>query len=202
MKKVVLSLILFMTMALTVNAQFGARAGVNLANLSFSEGDDSESFDNSLGFHVGLTYEAMVSEKLSFRPGLLYSVKGAKQSFDFLGETIETKIKINYIEIPLDFSYAAGALDINAGPYIGYGLSAKATSEAGGVKESEDIEFENGGLKRIDFGINLGLAYNFNTALSLGAQYGLGLSNIADPVDGDETTTKNKVIGIFLGYNF
>lgn len=195
MKKIIVTFSFFLFIAFNANAQFGVRAGVNLANVSVSDGDESLEYSNLLGFQAGVTYDYAINENLSFNPGLLFSMKGAKFNLDFGGTTFESKTKLNYIEVPLDFSYAAGAVNINAGPYVALLMSANVDAEG----ESMDIKDD---VKGVDFGLNFGLSYDVNEMISVGAQYGLGLSNIDDSGEGSEVTIKNKVISFYAGYAF
>ncbi len=198
MKKLTISLfsaLMFMALSYTANAQFGARAGINLANISIeSEGVTIEG-DNKFAFHAGLTYEHMLSENLYLRPGALFSIKGYEFEIEFLGETIDAGVTTTNIEIPIDFVYklAAGSnkVGLHAGPYLGMLMGAE-DGEGTDVKE---------GFKSLDFGLNIGATFELNK-ISLGINYGLGLANIAETEDGDDTTATNRVLAFFVGYAF
>lgn len=183
-----------------LQAQFGARLGVNLANNKVSVLGVSASGSNLIGIHAGVTYTHPINETISLRPGLLYSMKGTKATDDSGGTDVESKQRINYLEIPIDVVYDAGSLNLFAGPYLGYGLNASVSQG----DESMDVDFDEGGFKRLDFGLNLGIAYEVNEQISIGAQYGLGLANLDDTEDTflGEITVKNKVIAFFAGYAF
>ncbi len=186
MKKLLSLIFAFVAFATISNAQIAIKAGLNLANVSVSSDGESFEPDSKIGFHLGATYTAMINENISFRPGVLFSTKGYK--ITFLDQDFNTNL--SYIDIPLDFVYKTGALDIHAGPYLGLLMSAKA--------EDEDIK---DGLESLDYGLNFGLSYNINTNIGIGVNYGLGLANIGKEVDGDDSTTKNKVIGISVIYS-
>jgi hypothetical protein len=87
---------------------------------------------------------------------------------------------------------------VEAGPQIGFLLSAKS--------RGEDI----GDLyKSSDFGLNLGLGYNFTEDLSIALRYTIGLSDIADvPDDYDDypdfynASFKNSNFALSLAYKF
>ena len=185
MKKLLTLLFAFIAFATISTAQIGFKAGLNLANISVSSEDGSFEPSNAIAFHFGATYSVMINENMSFRPGALFSGKGYKLSF--LDEDFNTSL--GYIEIPLDFVYKTGALDIHAGPYLGLLMSAKSGEED--VKD---------GLEGLDYGLNFGLSYNINTNIGVGVNYGLGLANIVkDSAEGE--SIKNKVIGISLLYS-
>ena len=76
MKKLCLAVIavLSLTYSQAQEVQFGAKAGVNFANLT---GDDVDNSDMRTSFHLGVVAEIKINEKFSVQPELLYSSKGA-----------------------------------------------------------------------------------------------------------------------------
>lgn len=100
--------------------------------------------------------------------------------------------------------YATEALYIEAGPQVGFLMSAKedwsASATFGGETLSESGEDDvKDAFKSIDFGFNLGAGYNITENLSLGLRYNLGLSNIADS---DDVKIKNGVFQFAVAYKF
>ena len=179
--------------------QFGIRAGVNLANFSADDYDGS----SKLGFNLGLFYQIEAGDMLMIQPELNFMQHGTKLDFDFLGETIESTTSLNYIQVPVMLKAVFGdksatSFFVEAGPYIAYGLSASAKACFSGECETEDINWEDDGLKRMDFGIQAGAGVNINSNLSLNVRYILGLANIND----GEETVKNTGINIAIGYKF
>ncbi|MFT6337674.1 MAG: hypothetical protein ACI86M_003561 [Saprospiraceae bacterium] len=186
MKKILIVTFSFFAFISVSNAQFGIRAGVNLANQSIEAQGLSIGLSNQIGFQLGVNYDKMINENLSFRPGLLFTMKGAK--FSFLGVDSGV-LKFNYLEVPLDFVYHAGSIDIHAGPYVGFLLTAKA--------DGEDVKDDS---ETLDYGLNFGGSYNITSKIGVGVNYGLGLANIAKTEDGDDSTIKNKVLSFFVNY--
>lgn len=168
------------------NAQLGVRAGVNLANQSIESQGLSIGLSNQIGFQAGITYDKMFNESLSFRPGLMFSSKGAKFSIAGFDDQIN---KFNYLEVPLDFVYHAGRVGIHAGPYVGFLMSA--TSDGESVKEDTES---------LDYGLNIGGSFNVNSKIGIGVNYGIGIANVAKTEDGDDTEVKNKVLSFFVSY--
>ncbi|MCL9806142.1 PorT family protein [Flavobacterium amniphilum] len=172
----------------TANAQgmkFGAKAGLNMADWY---GDDAEGADSRTSFHVGGFAEFKVSDKFAVQPELLYSSQGAK------GEG--AKINTDYINLPVMAKfYATDKLSIEAGPQIGFLMSAKLKPESGGG--SQDVKDQ---LKSTDFGVNFGLGYNFTDNISGNLRYNLGLSEVPDSADVSDV--KNGVFSLSLGYSF
>ena len=175
------------------NINFGAKAGVNFATIT---GDMVESFDSRTAFHVGFVAEIVISETFSFQPELLYSAQGAKESGDGWEETL----KLDYFNLPLMAKfYVAEGFSLEAGPQIGFLLSAKYDWEEDGESGSEDIKDD---VKGIDFGLNLGVGYKTESGLNFGARYNLGLSDINDMDDDGDFSIKNSVIQAYVGFFF
>lgn len=210
MKKVVLTIAAIFAFGFA-NAQetkFGAKAGLNLANLT----GDVQDASMKVGFHVGGFVEIKVSDKFSVQPELLFSTQGAKEKYSEsqtgYSYTEESKLNLSYLNVPIMAKYyVADKFSIEAGPQIGFLMSAKSdysfTQVAGGVTTSgsETVDVKDS-IESIDFGVNFGLGYDFTDNFSGGARYNLGLSNVAKTESGDDTKVQNNVISISVGYKF
>ncbi len=178
-----------------VNAQdvnFGAKAGVNFASIT---GDETDDLDMRTSLHVGFVAEMVISETFSFQPELLYSAQGAIDK----GDGWKYTVKIDYLNVPLMAKYyVAEGFSLEAGPQIGFLLSAEVDWEEDGESGTDDLEDE---VKGIDFGVNLGFGYKLESGLNFGARYNLGLSD-ADDSDGDSFSFKNSVIQAYVGFFF
>lgn len=185
MKKLLLTAAAIFTFGFA-NAQetkFGVKAGLNLADWS---GDEADGIDSRVSFHVGGFAEIKVSDKFAVQPELLYSSQGGKAD----GGTYN----VDYINIPIMAKfYVAEKFSIEAGPQVGFLMSAKAKPDSG---DDQDIKDE---LKSTDFGVNLGLGYNITENISAGLRYNLGLSQV---VDADNVDIKNNVFSLSVGYKF
>ena len=168
------------------NAQetkFGVKAGLNMADWS---GEDADGIDSRVSFHVGGFAEIKLADKFALQPELLYSSQGGKAD----GGTYN----VDYINIPVMAKfYVIEKLSIEAGPQVGFLVSAKAKPDSG-----DDIDIKDE-LKSTDFGINAGASYNFTENLSAGLRYNLGLSQV---VDADGADIKNNVFSLSVGYKF
>ena len=163
----------------------GAKAGVNFASLN----GDFENGKARTSFHFGAVVPITLNEKFTIQPELLYSSQGADSSVDD-----DEVLKLNYINIPLILKYyVIDRLSLEAGPQIGFLTSAKAEFDG----ESEDIKDIT---KSIDFGLNIGAAYELDNGINFGLRYFFG-SNINDiPDDSDKIT--NGVFQLSIGYLF
>lgn len=178
---------------------FGAKLGLNLANMS----GDVE--DNSMrtSMHIGAYYNYMVSDKFAIQPELVYSGQGYKSTFETPGGDVDVTWKVDYLNIPIMAKYyLMEALHLHAGPQIGINIGAKSTVEFDGESETEDIEDISG----IDFALGFGAGYELPMGLNFNIRYNLGLTNAysgdGKNADGDDYSIKHGVIQISAGWQF
>ena len=186
MKKILLLAVVTVLGFTNVTAQkikFGAKGGLNFANVY---GDNSSKSETVTAFNFGLMSEIPISQKFSFQPEIMFSGQG----YSFEGGD-GNLVALNYLNVPLMGKYyVVKGLSLEAGPQLGFLLSAK--NESTNVKDS---------FKSFDFGVNFGLGYKLNNGLNFGARYNLGLTNIND----SEITSdkyRNGVIQVSIGYFF
>ena len=207
MKKVLLTVAAVMAFGL-MNAQevkYGAKAGLNMSNF----GGDAENTDMKIGFQIGGFAEIKISDKFAVQPELLFSTQGAKSEYSEsepgYSYSEESTVKLNYLNIPIMAKYyATEKFYVEAGPQIGFLMSAKedfdysetfmGTTDSGST--SEDIK---DGLNSTDFGLGLGLGYNFTENVGAGLRYTAGLSDIYKDSDGK---VNNSNIAISVAYTF
>lgn len=227
MKKLLLSgaAILFATGAFAQttmtgsDARIGIKAGVNLSKYS-GTGSFDQDYKNNVGYNFTVFGDFGVGNNFFIQPGISLQNKGTKiETTGIVGGNNVTgtfKQDVMAIEVPVNAVFRiptgdAGALQVSAGPYVGFNISGKNKYSGGfenaGVSfEDRDIEFgskADDDLSSIDFGANFGLAYRINNGVTLGANYGLGLSNLV-PKDGrsNDDKLKNRVLGFSIGYSF
>lgn len=175
--------------------KFGVKAGLNLANLTNLEDSSMKT-----GFHAGGFVEIKLNDKFAVQPELLYSTQGAKvkytETYSGQSTTYKEKVKTGYLNIPIMAKYfVSDKFSLEAGPQIGFLMSAK--DEIG--NETENIKKQ---LKSTDFGLNIGLGYDFTESISANVRYNLGLSEVQkEKLEGDESI-KNSVFQLSLGYKF
>lgn len=158
-------------LALTATAQhvnIGIKAGLNIYTIN---NDNNAEYDPKAGLNVGLIGHIHLAKQLAFQPEIVYSGQGAK----FTTAGVETKINLDYINIPLLLQYMFdNGFRIQAGPQIGFLVNAKSKTggNSTGIKNN---------LKKIDFGLGAGVGYvHPPTGFGVDARYNLGLSNIND----------------------
>ncbi|WP_231464143.1 MULTISPECIES: porin family protein [unclassified Pedobacter] len=209
------------------DARFGIKAGVNLARFHASDFTGSEDYNNTMKDNVGFNVTAFadfgVGNNFFIQPGVSLQNKGAKfqetRTAAGVTNTTTNKTSLMAIEVPINAVFRiptgdAGAVQISAGPYVGFNISGKNKFEtvttggnaAGTISNENDLKFGSTTDKNYsstEFGANLGLAYRTNSGFLVGANYGLGLSNLIpkDSRSGDGKLT-NRVLGFSVGYSF
>jgi hypothetical protein len=173
--------------ALTVNAQFGLKGGLNIANLG-GEDVDEEGKKAFLCFYAGFFYNFGCGENFSVQPELVYSNQGAR--YDDMG--YKSKIVLGYINLtPLCRLNTPSGFFVGAGPQLGFLLSAKVKIED---FDDEDIKDE---LKGIDIGAALAAGYEMPNGFGFYARYNHGFTTLAD--EGSDKVF-NRVLQVGLRY--
>ena len=186
MKKVFFVLSFLMVAAFGASAQethFGLKAGLNLASVNISPGDD---YDSKAGLHLGGLAHIHLSRHFALQPEVVYSMQGGKREND-------VKLKLNYINVPLLAQYMVdNGFRLQTGPQLGILLSAKT--------EADDVEVDRkDNFSTIDFSWAFGMGYLFPSGFGLDARYNLGINDVWDP---GTAKMKNSVFQVGLFYQF
>ncbi len=204
MKKFLFLMVVLMGITISSNAQtkFGVKAALNISNFS---GDDFDDLDSRTAPAFGVFAQIGINDKLTFQPELLYSMQGAKSSYSESGYESEDKIKVDYLQIPLLMKYyVIEGLSINAGPQIGFLLSAKDDWEYNYGGESEEGEEDiKDYFKSMDLALALGLGYELESGLGFDFRYNLGLSNVVEEDEmGMDAEGTSSVIQFAVSFTF
>ncbi len=189
---------------------FGIRAGVNFQNINGKNANDKNLENNiATGFHAGVNAEVPLGTGFYLQPGVLYSQKGTELEND-------NQVKLNYIEVPVNFVYkpilGTGRMLLGFGPYVGFGLGGKVKTG----ETEKDVSFEKtansstpsltyGVYKGMDAGANFLAGYELARNLSFQVNAQLGLVNINPEFQGannDESRWRNTGFGVSVGYRF
>ena len=196
MKKLFFAVILTAITMTSMNAQkFGAKLGLNIATLS----GDVTNTKMKMGANIGAVAEFEITEQFTFQPELVFSMQGTKydngDSIEGLGGLDDPRLKLTYINVPLMAKYyVTESLSLQAGPQVGFLMSANSAGFAGG----DDVDVKDN-MNSFDYGVNFGAGYMMDFGLFIDARYNLGLANTADS---DDYTVKNNVISVSVGYFF
>ena len=179
---------------------FGARVGVNFANLSFDPDEEAIDTSTRTAIVAGAFVVIPINPRFAFQPEVLYSEQGAKGT-DELGT--EGTFKFNYVNIPLlaniGLSDGPNRVSLLVGPQIGFRTSAKLKVEDEELDFEEEIDLDED-TESTDFGLVAGIAANIRNFV-IDARYTHGFSNInAD--DDDDQKIKHRVFTISVGISF
>ncbi len=173
MNKSLLFLVLFLLSLNLAQAQrsgdveMGFHAGLNLANVSTSDGQSNTK--SRISFNVAATGEYYFSESWGIKAKLIYDNKGWADGFieDENFNTYSADFRLNYITLPVMASWHFGSRKnwyLHFGPYAGFLISASDSELNRDLKEA----FES-----TDFGVALGIGYKFevNRSTTLFVEY-------------------------------
>jgi hypothetical protein len=216
---------IFLTITLQAQIGFGILGGVNFQNINGKDNNGNKLQNGLLtGFHAGVNVNIPVAPDFYFQPGLLFSVKGAKNDF-FSPPTkasgdLVTTTKLSYIEMPLNLLYrpqlGEGYIFLGFGPYIAFGIGGKENSEFGSISYKRDVKFKNtvtnladllgnAYYRPLDAGANIFFGYELSMGvfLQLNAQLGLLKINPEYSWAADSKASyKNTGYGLSIGYRF
>jgi hypothetical protein len=197
---------------------FGLKGGVNFQNLNGKDyKGDKLTNDMLIGYHAGVDVQIPIAPQFYFQPGLLYSMKGAKNTYTVTGTSYTSTTKISYIELPLNLVYKAllgkGYFMLGFGPYVGYGFGGKVLTEGGSTTSDHKIKFQNvvettddptiPYYKALDVGGNIFAGYELASGLFFQFNTQLGMVKINPEykiLPDDKSSVKNTGFGLSLGY--
>jgi len=159
-QKLYLLLILLSSSAISWSqqARFGFTGGLSIASWTAKTSGVSINTQSTTGFTGGVVVFAPINTNITIQTGLNFVQKGAKTSD--MGD--EELVKLNYIELPVNFLYTHQGFFGGVGPTIAMGLSGTDKTTSQGVTEKTDIHFGSGtddDVKRLDIGANITAGY-------------------------------------------
>ncbi len=180
-------------------ARFGIKAGINGANLY----DDARADDKKsrIGYTAGIFGQFPIAKgKLSMRPELLFSAKGA--TFDFSSGS-RPEVKLSYVELPVSLQWHIfGFLNVHAGMY-----GALLANSEGKIRDANgnvlNIDLRKNDYSNVDYGYQFGAGLDLgNLGIHLRVQR--GLKEVADKgsVQDYLGNLKNASWALTLGYAF
>lgn len=192
MKKVFLVVCLAM-FSIASFAQIGGwnvKSGLNISTITKEANSDAK-----VGFKIGGGMEYAFCESFAVQPSIFLSTKGAKLQ----DAVYDVTMNAVYLEMPILAVYKMNLSErakllINAGPYFANGIGGKITS-ADSDKELDTFG-ENGQIRRLDIGAQVGLGAEFGHIL-VGFDAQFGLVKFSDKFD-----SKNQNFSFVVGYKF
>jgi len=228
MKRIASVILPLFFILLTANAQKATailKGGVNLANVTITEGGRIDDAKTLTSFQVGIIGDINLADFIALQPGLLVTGKGSKTQSGDPSDLNYFKATTNpiYIEIPLNLVFKAPLgsdtkFFAGAGPYLAVGIAGKNKTEGkifGAAFASEkNIEWSDddpttldndegagfGIMKRFDYGLN-GTAGIETKNIVLSANYGLGLAKLQSGSNSSEDEkNKHRVLSFTIGF--
>lgn len=194
---------LFLGVALAVSSftfaqQFGAKAGVNVSNIS---SDNNLDTNTKTGFYAGLVMNAPIAESFSIQPEVLYNSVGAKYDYGNIGSSTLT---LDYITVPVMFQYnLVPEFYLEAGPEFGFLVSAKQKIESGDFSGVGTLDKDN--FNAFNFGLGLGAGFNITNNIGINARYVAGFTDATDENNeqfGRDANNKNNVFQAGMTFKF
>jgi hypothetical protein len=194
MKKALLSAFLMTGLASAAQAQsnvsLGLKAGGTLSDFS---GEQASAYKSIVGFHAGAFANIGFTRMFAFQPEIMYSRKGAKL------QNPDITTHLDYVDVPLVFHVNADGLFFEAGPQVGFLVSAK--NKAGNVSTDVKPTFNT-----VDAGYVFGLGYQRKTGLGVGLRYNGGFTNVVKSYTVGSATIqdniRNSAFQLYLTYSF
>jgi hypothetical protein len=187
----------------SLSPKFGIKGGLNLTNMYVKDISDE---NMKVGWNAGFFAKLPVTRGFSIQPELLYTSKGAKETYDnFIEGRGEYRFNLNYIELPLLAVFnVAKNFNIHVGPYASYlvGANIKDLKDDGTINNITDLDAEN--FNRFDWGVAGGFGIDISN-FTLGARYNYGFREIgkSGSLSGQLTKdSKNSAISLYIGLGF
>lgn len=181
------------------NFTFGAKAGINRANVWDEQGQDFRA-DAKTGFAAGVFLGLPLGAVVGFQPELMFSQKGFEGTGTLLGTGYSLKRTSTFLDVPLLLQIKPiGALTILAGPQYSYLIRQKDVYTLGSNSTEQLQEFNNDNVRKNILGFVVGADINIDHLVLSGR---LAWDIINNNGDGTTTTPryKNELLQITIGY--
>lgn len=215
MKKLILIGFIFCSSCIAAFSQFrvGGETGLNISSMGAGDKTAYESLSSLLGLNIGATGEYIINSDITLHGGLIFSQKGMNTNLYKPEEygnftSIKTKVRINYIDIPVlyhDFAQKANGgkvkLIVNVGPVISLAVSGKVDSlkqtKSGSATTSDKLKIGFSGNKYnlLNLGIHIGGGVEVYDMITAEVFYYRSFTKAQN-----EAHTWNSVLGISVGY--
>jgi len=171
------------------HVNIGIKGGVNVYEV---HNDNNNEFNPRIGYNFGLLGHVHAGGHFAIQPEIVYSAQGEKYTVG--AET--TKYNLDYINVPILLQYMFDkGFRIQAGPQVGFLVSAKSENSTGTVDYKDDIE-------SIDFALSMGVSYiHPPSGFGFDARYNLGLRNI-DKNSSVKSTNRGFQVGLFYIFGY
>lgn len=215
-----IALLLFTQASAQVHIKAGPEAGLNFTDIWLKADGNKYKSSMSPGLKIGGVVDFSFSRSISFQPGVFFTQKGATTtlgSYNGAGTyvSLKHKIRINYIEVPLNVLFKLGYsheghFEVGGGPYVSFAAGGKVklkySEPATGITQETTSSLsigdaETDDVKSLDFGLNFTGGYQWKAGVILRGQFGFGIPNIL-PGGNSDNYMRNWGFGVSAGYLF
>lgn len=189
------------SVAQSVKPRFGIKAGANLTSIGkFESGGTDYNSDYIFGFKGGVFADLPFTSSFGLMPQILYSQKGGKVTATVGSNSGEIKVKTDYIDVPVLFAFKPSPeITLTAGPQMSFLLSQATditvnNTTAPTITDTKDF-------RKSIIGGNVGIGYNFNSMVSLNANYMFDFQSMGND-SANQSKARNQGFGLALGYSF
>jgi hypothetical protein len=190
--------------------RIGIKGGLNLSQL-YVDQPNAEDESMKVGYHFGLFSKIAISDFVALQPELLFTNVGSKITYggsnleSFLGiEPGEVRFNLNYVQLPIALAVNVGPLNIHAGPYLAYLVSANVRDLNTSSLNSTDVtELNTDDFNRLDYGVMGGIGFDVQ-GVTIGLRYNYGLREVGSSGFAGNLTdnSKNSVAQLYVGFGF
>jgi Outer membrane protein beta-barrel domain len=219
---IALSLLVFATFSATAQVSLGLRGGIMQNQFDFSNDNLNVQNMKRSGLLGGAFVEFRINEGFALQLEGNYAQKGNTQTFiislpNLYTETIETRTRINYLEIPIlakaGFKLGPARVDLLAGPNFSYALNGQdkvktsrsfLNGEELVTETTNDYDFETD-LEQYDLGGQAGLQLSFGTKkrrVFVDGRYLLGFVDQNNGLTNSDIQVKNQGVALTVGFQF
>ena len=187
--------------AQSVKPRFGITAGANLTSIGkFQSGNVDYNSDYMFGFRGGVFADLPFTSTFGLMPQVLYSQKGGKISETVGGTNGEIKLRTDYIDVPVLFSFKPSPeITLTAGPQMSFLLSQSTDISVNNTASPTITDTKD--FRKSIIGGNVGIGYNFNSMVSLNANYMFDFQPMAND-NVNQSKARNQGFGLAIGYSF
>ena len=172
----------------SAQVQWGASLGLNFSNIGGSDAPSNTKMRP--GIRIGVSTAIPLSDVMTLKTGLIYSVKGLAYDTD-----PSSSQSLNYMEIPMDLYFMLGErFSLYAGPYLAFLTGSSIYIDGDGTSVDTDD------ISGLDLGLNFGASINATDAFSINLGYQTGFISVDD--SGSDLSTTNNALVLGLNYAF
>lgn len=180
-----------LTQFVEAQIRYGAKAGVNISNITLVNGVSKSRTGMNAGVLALIPLDN--NDQFYIQPEILYSNEGeylgGKNGLD------KYKNYLDFIKVPIlakaYLSEAENEVFAELGPYFAFKISEKI----------DGLDNPNGGQKfnSFDFGFSLGVGFSLNRQFEIGARYSFGIVDMVKN-DWENKSNHNSVLSFGLSY--